>query len=447
MTAVPDPLRPPPEVRRLLGEVKAVLPRALERYLDLHRHPELSGHEERTAARVGAALAGAGLDVTYAVGGHGLVGVIRNGVGPVVLLRAELDALPVREETGLPYASTATAAGPAGEPAPIMHACGHDLHLAALCATADVLARARDGWRGTVLAVGQPAEETLSGAAAMLADGLYTRWERPDAALAQHVSPMPAGFVGHSVGPPTAGSRTVRIRVPGRGGHAGYPGAALNPIPVAAAIVTRLGERFAHPGRDGVLLTIGALHAGTRENIVPDEAVLLLTLRGFGPAPLDRAVGLVRAEVTALCAAAGCPSPPDIAVTAACPPGRNDPSTAQRVRDGHRTALGGSRVLSIPPSPATDDFALLRTGPPAGPPVPTVYWATGSVSKAAWARAPGTGWAEKLAGLPVNHSPRFAPDPVRTLHTATVALLAGAWSVLAGSAEHDDETQPEGDQT
>ena len=440
MTAVDGRVPAGPRLRQLLAGVPAALTPMLELYVDLHRRPELSGQEERTAGRVGAALAGAGFAVTHRVGGHGVVGVLRNGEGPVVLLRAELDALPIREHTGVPYASTATAVAPDGRHRPVMHACGHDMHLAALCATALVLSDARDRWRGTVIAVGQPAEEALTGAAAMLSDGLYSRWGRPDAALAQHVGLLPAGWVGHTTGLTTAGSRALKITVSGRGGHVGYPEIALNPIPVAAAVVTRLTELF--PARrhttDDVFLTVGAMHAGDRENVITDRATLRLTLRSLAEAPLDRAVATVSEEVTRICSRAGCPNPPGISVTSSTPPGHNDPWTATRVRDAHVAALGAGRVLSIPPSGATDDFALYRAGS-GDDPVPTAYWAIGSVSKSAWEKAPGATIAEKLVHLPVNHSPRFAPEPVRTLRTSTIALLAGAWSLLADGNQQNTE--------
>jgi hippurate hydrolase len=408
--------------------VQQVLQPMLELYLDLHLHPELSGREERTAAKVGAALGKAGFVVTGGVGGHGVVGRLHNGDGPVVLLRAELDALPIRERTGRRYAS----------PDSVMHACGHDLHLAALCAVAELLGRTRERWRGTVIAVGQPAEETLSGASAMLADGLYTRWGRPDAALAQHAGPFPAGWVAHAPGPVTAGSVELAVTVPGRGGNAGQPDAAFNPIPVLAAIVTRLVDRF--PGRpyhpQQVFLTVGAVRAGERSNIVPDNAILRLTLRSLDPAALHTAQDTVSAVVRETCAAAGCPAGPEVTATARSPVGVNDPRVAARIRAAHEAEFGAARVLSIPPSLSTEDFPHFAR-PDAGPAVPTAYWSVGSVATPVWASAPGTTIAEKLATVPVNHSPFFAPDPVPTLRTATVALLAGARSLLNPATEGD----------
>lgn len=395
-----------------LDEVQPILQPILELYLDLHRHPELSGQESRTASRFGFALERAGCAVTGGIGGHGVVGLLRNGDGPVVLLRAELDALPVQEQTGRPFAN----------PGPVMHACGHDMHLAALCGVASLLHQSRDRWSGTVIAVGQPAEETLSGAAAMLADGLYHRFGRPDFALAQHIGPFPAGWVAHMTGTVTAGSVELTVTVPGRGGNAGQPDAALNPIPVAARIVSRLVERF--PGRpygpSQVYLTIGAIQAGERANVIADHATLRLTLRSHDLSALRVAESSVARVATVVCADAS------VVVTARSPVGINDPDVATRVRAAHESMFGPNRVLFIPPSLSTEDFPLFA--------VPTAYWSVGSVAARVWARAPGTTLDEKLTSVPVNHSPLFAPDPAPTLRTATAALLAGARSLLKESS-------------
>ncbi len=270
----------------------ALLAPVAELYLDLHRHPELSGAEARTAGRLADHLAVDGYAVTRGVGGHGVVGVLRNGPGPVVLLRTELDALPVREETGLPYASTVTAPGPDGVPVPVMHACGHDVHMACAAGAATALARTRRLWSGTLLVVGQPAEETLTGAAAMLADGLYTRFPAPDVVLAQHAVPLPAGMVAHADGPLLAASATVEVVLHGRGGHAGAPQLAVDPVVTAAATVLRLQtvvSRETGPG-EPLVLTVGALRAGGPGNVIADRATMEVTLRAFSAAGLDRAL-------------------------------------------------------------------------------------------------------------------------------------------------------------
>ncbi len=285
----------------------AALREAAALYIDLHAHPELSGAEARTAGRFAERLRRAGYRVSTGVGGHGVVGVLRNGVGPTVLLRAELDALPVKEETDLPYASGKVVVSPAGREVPVMHACGHDLHLACLAGAAHVLAADREDWSGTLAIVGQPAEETLEGARAMLAAGLYDLTGRPDVVLAQHSAPFPAGMLAFGAGPVMAGSVSLEITILGRGGHAATPHLAIDPVVIAAAVVLRLQtvvSREVDPAEQ-VVLTVGSLRAGETGNVIPAEAVIGLTIRAFATATLDRVVAAVTRMVRAECAASG----------------------------------------------------------------------------------------------------------------------------------------------
>lgn len=399
--------------------------RHLALYRDLHREPELAGQERLTAQRFSAALRYAGLAVTTGVGGHGVVGCLANGPGPVVLLRAELDALPVREATGLEYASSGM----------VMHACGHDLHLAAAAGAAEMLVGVAGTWSGTLVVVGQPAEEALTGAAAMLADGLYRRWPRPDVALAQHVAPLPAGLVGHAAGAgagagavATAGSVTFAVRVFGRGGHAGMPHLALNPITVAGRIAAELAE-LAVAAHEAVV-TVGALHAGTVANAIPEVAELAIGIRALSNPALSATVEAVERLVRERCAEAGCPDPPEIRRVSDSPVQRNDVDAAARVRAAHADAFGARRVISLPPSMATEDFPLLADPGGGRPPVPTVYWMTGGVGPKQWAAAPGASAAEKLSVLPTNHSPRFAPDAEVALPAAASAMAVAALAFL-----------------
>lgn len=395
-------------------------------YLDLHRHPELSGEEERTAARFAGWLESAGYETARGIGGHGVAGVLRRGEGPTVMLRAELDALPVRETTGLPYASE----GPAA------HACGHDLHLAAAAGTASLLAGAPAGaWRGTLVVVGQPAEETLEGARAMLADGLYERVGRPDTVLAQHAAPLPAGMVAHGYGPMTAGSVTFRVVVHGRGGHAGAPHLTVDPVVTAAHLVTRLQtvvSREAAPSEQ-VAVTVGSLRAGERANVVPDRAELGITVRAAGEAALARAAEAVERIVRAECAASGCPREPEIVREGSSPVTHPDPATTAAVRAAHAERLGAERVAMWPPSLATEDFGLFGDAGRAvhgARGVRLAYWMLGVIGPAAWAAAPGEGAAGKLAGLPANHAPDFAPDVRTALPAGVDALTAAALACL-----------------
>lgn len=408
--------------------LSTLLPALVELYLDLHAHPELSGAEERTAARLASWLEREGFEVIRGIGGHGLAGVLRNGPGPVVMLRAELDALPVEEQTGLPYASTVR------EPVPVMHACGHDLHAAAAAGAAALLARAADRWHGTLVVVGQPAEETLSGAQAMLDDGLYARVGRPGIVLAQHTAPMPSGLVAHARGPAMAGSVGMEVVIRGGGGHAATAHTTVDPVLTAAATVLRLhtlASRETAPAEQ-VVLTVGALHAGDRDNVIPDRAVLGLTVRGFSAAVLDRMTEAVRRVVRGECAAAGCVEEPLVTVVSRSPVTVSDAGAAAVVRRAHAAQFGPDRVVDWPPSLATEDFAHFADGGD-GAPVPLVYWLLGAVGPGQWRAAPGTG-AEKLAGLPSNHSPRFAPDVRTALPTGVRALWAAALAHLATDA-------------
>lgn len=366
---------------------------------DLHAHPELSHQESRTARRLAQRLAAAGCEVTTGVGGHGVVGRLSRGDGPVVMLRAELDALPVKEDSGLSYASAATACLPDGRTVPVSHACGHDLHLACLAGVAGRLA-ASDGWRGTVLLVGQPAEETLDGAAAMLADGLYERFGTPDVALAQHVSPFPAGLIAYA-DPPTAAGTELRIAVSGDGGHVSRhaAGAARNPVPALAALVHRIGgTAFGEAS-----VTVGTLRAGELPNVVPPVAEAGLTVRAATLDAVDGAVALIRRLAGESAGAA-------VTVVSRVPQGANDPAATAAVRKAHEKALGA--VVTAPGGAACEDFPLYG--------VPSVYWYVGA--------APRSG----RVGHP--HTGAFCPDPVPTLRAGVTAMHAAAVAVLANTS-------------
>ncbi|MFJ1616791.1 amidohydrolase [Streptomyces sp. NPDC087228] len=402
----PPPPVPPPAVPR------AVLRPAVELYLDVHAHPELSGTERRTADRFAARLEASGCTVTRKVGGgHGLVGVLRNGAGPTVMLRTELDALPVTERTGLAYASTVPG---------VMHACGHDLHLAAVAGAVAELSRTRSGWSGTVLVAGQPAEETLTGARDMLADGLYERFGTPDAVLAQHSSPAPAGTLAHAADfrtPLMAASAAVDVTLYGRGGHAGTPHLAVDPVLAAAATVLRLQSvvsRETAPAEQAVL-SIGMLRAGERGNVIPEKAELALCMRALSEPVLDRMTAAALRIVRAESAASGCPREPDFAVTARSPALLTDAAATASVRGAHEALFGPERVADCGPLTATEDFSAFGSGG-----VATVYWMLGVTGVRQWRAARGGG-----PRVPPNHAPEFAPD-VRTALPAGIAAMASA---------------------
>jgi amidohydrolase len=434
-TAAPAVAAPTGAALAALRRLPALLAPAVELYLDLHRHPELSGAERRTAALFAGRLEEAGYLTATGVGGHGVVGVLHNGPGPVVLLRAELDALPVRERTGLPYASEVTAEGADGRPVPVMHACGHDLHLACAAGAAALLAASAANWSGTVMVVGQPAEETLSGARAMLEDGLYERFGAPAVALAQHTAPLPAGMVAHGSGPVLAGGTTLEVVLHGRGGHAGAPHLAVDPVVAAAALVLRLQtvvSRESAPAEQ-LVLTVGSLHAGSLPNVIPDRATLGITVRGYSEEALDRATAAVRRIAAAESAASGCSPEPTVTVLSRSPATVPDPAAADAVRRAHRAAFGSERVAAWPPSSATEDFPLFGDAglPLHGVPgVRLAYWMLGCVGPRQWAAAPGGSAAAKLAALPANHSPEFRPDPRLTVPAGISALTTAALAHL-----------------
>ncbi|MBJ7002326.1 amidohydrolase [Streptomyces sp. CRPSP2-6A1] len=397
------------------------LPALEDLYRDLHRHPELSLREHRTAGKLAGRLADAGFETAEGVGGTGVVGRLANGDGPTVLLRADMDALPVTEATGLPYASATDG---------VMHACGHDLHVTWLAGAAAALAAGRDTWRGTLLVVGQPAEESGQGARRMLADGLYERFGRPDVLLGQHAAPGPAGLYPHAPGLIMSAATDVDIVVHGRGGHGSRPEATVDPVVTAAYLVTRLQtvvSREVAAGESAVL-TVGRIEAGTRHNIIPDEARIALNLRTQSEAVRQRMLAAIRRIAQGECLAAGCPREPEVTLGATFPVTVNDAATDATVAAAHRELFGAATVFDPGPAMGSEDFPELALDGA----IPYSYWFVTTTPHDIWNEAPGDTLPEKLAAVPSNHSPHFAPDPatvapgVRTLVSGALALLSEA---------------------
>jgi hippurate hydrolase len=391
-------------------------------YKDVHRHPELSMQEERTAALAADRLQAAGFEVTAGVGKTGVVGLLRNGPGPTVMLRADMDALPVHEQTGLDYASTIDGA---------MHACGHDMHVAWLAGAATALAGARDGWHGTLLAVFQPAEETAEGAQAMIDDGLFDRFPKPDVILGQHVMPSPAGIVGIRSGVVTSAADSFEIRMFGRGAHGSMPEASIDPVVMAASTVLRLQtivSREVAPAQSAVV-TIGALQAGTKENVIPDEAVIKLNVRTFDEDVRTHVLAAIERIVAAEAQASGAPRPPEITTLDRYQLVRNDADAVARVRSAFQEHFGADRVVDISPISASEDFGSFGTEWA----VPSVFWTVGGTDPDSYKRAKAEG---RLSELPTNHNPRFAPVLHPTLETGVETLVAAACSWLADAGEH-----------
>jgi hippurate hydrolase len=397
-------------------------------YRDIHQHPELSMQERRTAGKAAERLEAAGYDVTTGVGGTGVVGRLDSGDGPTVMLRADMDALPVKEATGLPYASTATATDPSGAEVPVMHACGHDMHVTWLAGATALLAGARDAWQGTVLAVFQPAEETAQGAQAMIDDGLFDRFPQPEVILGQHVMPGPAGAIRYRAGTTQAAADSLEVRLFGRGAHGSMPESSVDPVVMAAATVLRLQtivSREVAAGQSAVV-TIGALQAGTKDNVIPDEALLKLNVRTFDEQVRTHVLDAIRRIVEAEAAASGAPRPPEITSTEHYPLTVNDPDRTARVGAALRAHFGEDRVRELAaPYSASEDFGSFGTewG------VPSVFWYVGGTDPELYRRAEQAGRVAQ--DIPTNHNAKFAPVIHPTLETGVQAITTAALDALA----------------
>lgn len=412
-----------------LAGLRALYPSLDSLYIDLHKNPELSLHEEKTAAKMARRLRNLGFEVTERVGGYGVVGVMKNGAGPTLLVRTDMDALPVREQTGLPYASTATAKNDAGETVHVMHACGHDMHMASWIGAAALLAGERDRWHGTLVFVAQPAEELVQGAVRMIKDGLFTRFPKPDFVLGLHDTHLlPAGQLSATPGPAYAGSNAVDITFYGKGGHGAMPHRTIDPLLIAARTVVTLQtivSREVNP-LDPAVVTVGTFHAGTKRNIIADEARIELTVRSFKPEVQKRLLAAIERIARAEAAAAGAPRPPSVTVDSlqASEVVINDPVMATRLSNALRRGLGDQRVQPHDPMTGSEDFGVY--GRVAG--VPSVNLRIGAVEPGAFARAQATG-----ALLPSPHSPLFAPDREPTITTGVEALTLSALELLGST--------------
>jgi hippurate hydrolase len=398
-------------------EVDAEYPDARALYLDLHEHPELSSHEVQTAAKLAARLRALGYEVSEHVGGTGIVAVLKNGAGPTVMLRTELDALPVEEKTGLVYASKVRTKNDAGQDVPVMHACGHDLHMAAIAGTAAVMTHSKNSWHGTLLLIGQPAEETIGGAAGMIKDGLMTRFPKPDVAVAMHVgNTLPAGQVGLVPGVYNTNADSLRITIYGKGGHGSAPHTAIDPIVIAARTILALqtiASREVRP-TEMVVVTVGYIQAGTKNNIIPDQAELGLTVRTRSAEVRKQVLAAIARITKAEAEAAGAPRPPSIDHYESADLVYNDPVLAQRLRVALEAKLGKDNVVMEEPITASEDFSrFVEQG------IPGFYFSLGGADPEKFAQA-------KAAGvmLPSNHSSLFAPDVDPALRTGIAAEVA-----------------------
>jgi hippurate hydrolase len=404
---------------------------ALEKfYTDLHLHPELSLMEEKTSAKVAAELRAAGFEVTEKFGGYGVVGVLRNGAGPTLLVRTDLDGLPVAEETGLPYASTARVTNLSGQEVAVMQACGHDIHMTVFAGTARMLAALKDRWSGTLVFIGQPAEEIGVGARAMLTAGLYQKFPKPDFALAVHDSAtLAAGTVGTVEGYVMANVDSMDITVRGIGGHGAYPHTTKDPIVLAARIVGALQTVVSRETRpvDPAVITVGSIHGGTKHNIIPNEVKLQLTLRSYSDQVRAHTIEAIRRICRGEAIAAGLPDDLMPVVTVKeeefTPATYNDPALTRRVRAALDRWLGTENVKTIDPEMGGEDFSQFgRTLDK----VPVCLFRVGAVDPAKVAESLRTGLP-----LPSLHSSKFAPLPEPTIKTGITAMTAAALDLLA----------------
>ena len=394
-------------------------------YRDLHAHPELSLHEQETAKRIASELKAAGFAVTSGVGGNGVVALLRNGEGPTVMWRSDLDALPVKEETGLPYASEVRASDDAGRLVPVMHACGHDVHMTTLVGLARGLKELRSQWSGTAILIGQPAEERVLGAAAMIKDGLFSRFPRPVAILGMHVkADLPVGVVGYRAGPAFANVDSVDVRVYGRGGHGSTPHLTVDPIVIAARIVLSLQTIVAREidPIEPAVISVGSIHGGTKHNIIPDTVDLQLTVRSYTEETRNKLIEGIRRNVLAEAQGGGAPKPPDVTIGESTPATVNDPGLTARTIAALKKALGDDRVVEVPPIMGSEDFTYYgREG------IPAFMFNLGTIPAETieQSRRPGG------KPLPSLHSSQYAParegsirEGVRAALTAVLANLA-----------------------
>lgn len=417
----------------LKQQVDAVVPDAHALYLNLHQHPELSGHETWTAQVMADKLRALGYEVTEHVGGTGVVAIMKNGPGPVVMLRTELDALPVTEETGLAYASPVRAKDDSGREVGVMHACGHDVHMASLYGTAMIMAKSAKGpanegtWHGTLMLVGQPAEETITGASKMISDGLFTKFPRPDIGVALHdENGIAVGQVGITPGYAKAAADSLRITVYGKGGHGARPESTIDPVLIAASIAVRLQSIIAreiHPG-DAAVVTVGYIQAGTKNNIIPNEAQMGLTVRSYKPEVRAHLLASIERIAKAEAMASGAEKMPLIEKYESTSAVYNDTALTQHLAAVLESVVGKNNIVKEDPLMTSEDWAAyVEQG------IPSFYFTLGVADPQKLAAAKAS-----HKELPSNHSPLFAPVAEPALRTGIAAEVTILRDLLKGSA-------------
>jgi amidohydrolase len=407
----------------LTDQVNTIYRKVERLYMDLHQYPELALRETQTAAKLADALRSLGYEVTTGVGGTGAVALLKNGTGPTVMVRAELDALPVEEKTELPFASKVRTKDENGVEVGVMHACGHDLHMASLVGVAALMANQRKSWRGTLMLIGQPAEEIVTGAKAMLDDGLFTRFPKPQFALAVHATNLvPAGKLGFTPGYSHTSADALDITIFGKGGHGAMPHTAIDPVVIAARTVVALQSIVAREinPQDPAIITVGSIHGGTKHNIIPDQVKLQLTVRAYKPEVRQHLLDAIGRVARAESEAGRAPRAPEIKILQSTPAEYDDPKLVERMANVLRQKMGTASVLQVPPWTPSDDFALFHL---AG--VPSAMFSLGIANPAKFEEAQKSGVA-----LPSNHSPFFSADHGPTLRAAVLAQTAALLDLL-----------------
>ena len=415
----------------------AELPSLLTIYKDLHTHPELSTHEERSAAIVAKELKAAGCEVTDHVGKYdkpgltsfGVIGVMKNGDGPTVAIRTDLDALPVHEETGLPYASTVMTKNDAGQDVSVMHACGHDIHMSTFIGTARALGKLKDKWHGTIIFIGQPAEETVGGARALLKDGLYTRWPKPNFVLGLHDdAEIATGQIGVTEGYCYANVDSVDVTVRGVGGHGAYPHKTKDPIVLAAEMITAwqtIVSRENNPV-DPIVVTVGSIHGGTKHNIISDEVKMQLTVRTYKQEVRDRVLAAIERIAKGIATTAGVPDDrmPIVQVEKDqyTPATYNNPELTKRVTVALKSAIGADNVVMKDPTMGGEDFSEYSLPDHS---IPAFMFNVGAVDPAKAAESKKTG-----VPLPSLHSSKFAPVPEPTIRTGLIGMVSAVLELM-----------------
>lgn len=415
-------------LKKLIPTLDALLPELEEIYKDLHRNPELSMCEYRTAKIAADYLERYGYEVSREIGVTGVVGVLRNGDGPVVMLRADMDALPMAEATGLPYAADVVTRNEDGVEVPVCHSCGHDMHVTWLMGVARVLSEHRDTWQGTVLAVFQPGEEVGVGAQNMIDDGMIERFPKPDIILGQHVMVGPAGTVGHRSGTILSAGDSMKIKLFGQGSHGSQPQTSIDPVIMAASTVLRLQtivSREISP-QDQAVLTIGSLQAGTKENIIPDDATLKLNMRTYDEGVRDHMLGAIKRICCAECSASNAPRDPEFTTLNRYPLTVNDAKASTQLAEAFGNWFG-DRAYETAPAAASEDFSVFGRAWK----VPYVFWFVGCTDPQVYEQAKAK---RQINSIPSNHSPKFAPLLHPTLRTGLETMLCAAFAWF-GNAE------------